>query len=121
VPCPLSLISLLEKVLPWERFVASVQEASTLARPSDFDYLDLLDDHYSHVRKYSPDLLETFTFSVPSLHSYVLIVYLHICIGLDLKVGFVVLQNSHASQYEQAAQDLADIQTLTKPEIGDDA
>jgi TnpA family transposase len=52
----------LETVLPWETFVASVQEASTLARPIDFDYLDLLDDHYSHVRKYSPELLETFTF-----------------------------------------------------------
>ena len=42
----------LEAVLPWETFVASVQEASTLARPADFDYLDLLDDHYSHIRKY---------------------------------------------------------------------
>src|SRR6059058_5045348 len=35
----------LEAVLPWETFVSSVQEASTLARPADFDYLDLLDDH----------------------------------------------------------------------------
>jgi len=52
----------LEAVLPWETFVTSVQEASTLARPTDFDYLDLLDDHYSHIRKYAPELLETFTF-----------------------------------------------------------
>src|SRR5258708_36280612 len=52
----------LEAVLPWETFVPPVQEASTLARPADFDYLDLLDDHYSHIRKYAPELLETFTF-----------------------------------------------------------
>ncbi len=42
--------------------MTSVQEARTLARPADFDYLDLLDDHYSHIRKYTPELLETFTF-----------------------------------------------------------
>jgi hypothetical protein len=54
----------LEAVLPWETFVTSVQEARTLARPADFDYLDLLDDHYSHIRKYAPELLETlFTMS----------------------------------------------------------
>ena len=60
----------LEAVLPWETFVSSVQEASTLARPVDFDYLDLLDDHYSHIRKYAPELLETFTFhAAPSSQS----------------------------------------------------
>ncbi len=52
----------LEAVLPWERFVASVQEARTLTRPGDLDYLDLLDDAYPQVRKYSPALLETFAF-----------------------------------------------------------
>ena len=59
-----------EAVLPWETFVSSVQEASTLARPADFDYLDLLDDHNSHIRKYAPELLETFTFhAAPSSQS----------------------------------------------------
>ncbi|GHO57529.1 hypothetical protein [Ktedonobacter robiniae] len=52
----------LEAVVPWERFVASVEEAGTLARPRDPDYLDLLYDSYSQIRKYSPALLETFTF-----------------------------------------------------------
>jgi Rhodopirellula transposase DDE domain len=52
----------LEAVLPWETFVTSVQEARNLARPANFDYLDLLDDHYSHIRKYTPELLDTFTF-----------------------------------------------------------
>jgi TnpA family transposase len=53
----------LEAVLPWDTFVSSVQEASTLARPADVDYLDLLDDHYAHLRQYVPKPLETFTFS----------------------------------------------------------
>lgn len=62
----------LEAVVPWERFVASVEEAGTLARPRDLDYLDLLDDSYSQIRKYSPALLETFTFhALPSLQSLV--------------------------------------------------
>jgi TnpA family transposase len=60
----------MEAVLPWETFVTSVQEARTLVRPADFDYLDLLDDHYSHIRKYAPELLETFTFhAAPSSQS----------------------------------------------------
>lgn len=62
----------LEAVVPWERFVASVEEAGTLARPRDLDYLDLLDDSYSQIRKYSPALLETFTFhALPSLQPLV--------------------------------------------------
>jgi hypothetical protein len=61
-----------EAVVPWERFVASVEEAGTLARPRDLDYLDLLDDSYSQIRKYSPALLETFTFhALPSLQPLV--------------------------------------------------
>jgi len=44
----------LEAVVPWERFVAFVEEAATLFRPRDLDYLDLLDDLYSQIRKYSP-------------------------------------------------------------------
>lgn len=62
----------LEVVVPWERFVASVEEAGTLARPRDLDYLDLLDDSYSQIRKYSPALLETFTFhALPTLQPLV--------------------------------------------------
>jgi hypothetical protein len=53
----------LEVVLPWDTFLTSVHEASTLARPANFDYLDLLDDHHAHVHQYIPQLLETFTFS----------------------------------------------------------
>jgi TnpA family transposase len=51
-----------EAVVPWEQFVASVEEAGQLAHPRGLDYLDFLDDSYSQIRKYSPTLLGTFTF-----------------------------------------------------------
>lgn len=58
--------------MPWDKFVSSVAEAGQLARPSDFDYLDLLDSRYGQLRKYTPKLIETFEFkaaapSVPLL------------------------------------------------------
>ncbi|SEN30860.1 hypothetical protein SAMN05444955_108188 [Lihuaxuella thermophila] len=33
-----------------------------MARPVEFDYLDLLDNHYGHLRKYAPKLLENNVF-----------------------------------------------------------
>lgn len=33
----------LEKIMPWEKSVDSIEEAKRLARPMDYDYLDLLD------------------------------------------------------------------------------
>jgi TnpA family transposase len=52
----------IESVLAWERFVSSVAEAQKLARPADFDYLELLENRYSQLRRYTPKLLETFEF-----------------------------------------------------------
>jgi hypothetical protein len=37
----------IERVMSWEQFTQSVQEAEKLARPEDFDYLGLLSNHYS--------------------------------------------------------------------------
>lgn len=34
----------LDAVMPWDQLVASVEEAKRLARPVDYDYLDLLDE-----------------------------------------------------------------------------
>ena len=56
----------LESVLPWTDYVVSVDDAATLARPADFDYLDLLDNSYEQLRKYVPDLLATMTFHAVS-------------------------------------------------------
>jgi hypothetical protein len=50
------------KLLSWEDFAQSVSEAERLARPEDFDFLGLITDGYSQLRRYGPTLLETFDF-----------------------------------------------------------
>ncbi|MBN3885157.1 MAG: Tn3 family transposase [Nostoc sp. JL34] len=52
----------IESVLNWEKFISSVAEAEKLARPADFDYLELLDNRYSQLRRYTPKLLSAFEF-----------------------------------------------------------
>jgi TnpA family transposase len=52
----------IEEVLSWEVFSESVKEAEKLAREEEFDPLELLTDHYSMLRRYSPIFLETFEF-----------------------------------------------------------
>jgi TnpA family transposase len=56
----------IESVLEWSDFINSVDEAEKLARPDDFDYLELLDLRYSQLRQYTPKLLETFEFRATS-------------------------------------------------------
>ncbi|MGH2352734.1 MAG: Tn3 family transposase [Chloroflexota bacterium] len=53
----------IQAVVPWDTFVSSVAEAERLARPADFDPLELLDGSYSQLRRYAPALLHTFAFS----------------------------------------------------------
>lgn len=53
---------LLDEMVGWERFVASVAEVEGLAMPADFDYLDFLQTGHAHVRRYAPALLEAFDF-----------------------------------------------------------
>jgi hypothetical protein len=52
----------IERVVSWEQFTQSVQEVEKLARPEDFDYLGLLSNHYSQLRRYTPAFLEAFEF-----------------------------------------------------------
>ena len=52
----------IEEILSWEDFTRSVSEAERLARPEDFDFLGLITDGYSLLRRYAPTLLETFDF-----------------------------------------------------------
>ncbi|WP_139295241.1 Tn3 family transposase, partial [Planktothrix tepida] len=56
----------IESVLAWSQFISSVAEAEKLARPADFDYLELLTHRYSQLRRYTPKLLETFEFKAVS-------------------------------------------------------
>ncbi len=53
----------IESVMPWEMIVESVEEARKLVRPLNYDYLDLLDVWYNHLRKYTPVLVKCLEFS----------------------------------------------------------
>lgn len=52
----------IEQILPWTKFESTVSEAKTLAQPEQFDSLNLLNDRYASVRKFTPLLLATFEF-----------------------------------------------------------
>ena len=49
----------IEGVLPWEQFDESIRETEKLAQPAEFDYLPLIGDSFSQLRRYTPALLET--------------------------------------------------------------
>jgi hypothetical protein len=52
----------LETVMPWEKIIASVEEAKQLSRPIDYDYLDLLEKRFFYLRKYTPTFLKSLEF-----------------------------------------------------------
>ncbi|EGO9014440.1 Tn3 family transposase, partial [Enterococcus faecalis] len=54
--------STIEKVMPWDKIITSVEEAKKLARPMDYDYLDLLGNRFTYLRKYTPALLKSLEF-----------------------------------------------------------
>ncbi|MBM7585655.1 TnpA family transposase [Bacillus pakistanensis] len=52
----------LQSIISWDQFIQTVEQAETLARPVEFDYLDLIDNHYGQLRKFAPRLLRTYVF-----------------------------------------------------------
>ncbi|MGM7722085.1 Tn3 family transposase [Metabacillus sp. Hm71] len=58
----LDVFEVLESVIEWNSFVSSVEEAQELARPADFDYIDLLQKRFYSLRKYTPTLLRVLEF-----------------------------------------------------------
>lgn len=54
----LDAFEVLESVIEWNSFVTSVEEAQELARPGDYDYLDLHQKRFYSLRKYTPTLYE---------------------------------------------------------------
>jgi len=58
----LDVFKVLESVIEWNTFVFSVEEAQELARPADYDYLDLLQKRFYSLRKYTPTLLRVLEF-----------------------------------------------------------
>ena len=60
----------IDAVLPWKRFCTTVAEASTLARPEEFDAHQLVGEHYVAVRRWAPAFLEALIFEgVPAAAS----------------------------------------------------
>lgn len=47
----------IEAIIPWEVFSESISEAERLAQPEAFDYLALVGDGFSQLRRYTPTLL----------------------------------------------------------------
>ncbi|MBG9550008.1 Tn3 family transposase [Cytobacillus firmus] len=58
----LDVFKVLESIIEWDTFVSSVEEAQELARPADYDYLDLLQKRFYSLRKYTPTLLRVLEF-----------------------------------------------------------
>ncbi|PFY73592.1 Tn3 family transposase [Bacillus wiedmannii] len=58
----LDAFEVLESVIEWNSFVSSVVEAQELARPADYNYLDLLQKRFYTLRKYTPTLLRVLEF-----------------------------------------------------------
>jgi len=52
----------IEKLMTWDAFLASVEEAAKLAGPEDFDHLALVGNGYSYIRRYAPEFLDAFEF-----------------------------------------------------------
>ena len=50
--------SAIESIITWDEFSQSITEAEHLSRSESFDYLHLVSNHYSQIRRYAPALLE---------------------------------------------------------------
>ncbi|MBP0633660.1 Tn3 family transposase [Cupriavidus sp. AcVe19-1a] len=48
----------IEAVMPWHVFTKSVSEAEQLAQPETFDFLHLVGDYFSTLRRYVPEFLD---------------------------------------------------------------
>jgi hypothetical protein len=59
---PFETFETLQSIISWDQFVQTVEEADHLARPVEFDFFELLDDHYSNMRKFVPRMLNTYVF-----------------------------------------------------------
>lgn len=53
----------IEKKIPWEEMMTSIEETRSLVRPKNYDYLDLIASRFSYLRKYIPTLLNTLAFT----------------------------------------------------------
>ena len=49
-------------VIPWDRFLATVEEAAALARSEEFDAYQMLGENYAGIRRWAPAFLGAFVF-----------------------------------------------------------
>lgn len=54
----------IESILPWEKFTESITETEKLAQPSNFDFLPLIGDGFTQLRRYTAPLLESLQLKV---------------------------------------------------------
>ena len=52
----------IDQAFSWETFVADIEQAAALMRPANFDFLTLVGNRYSYVRRFSPYFLRAFDF-----------------------------------------------------------
>ena len=52
----------IETIIPWADFTQSITEAEQLSRPESFDYIEIVKNNYSQIRRYAPALLEVLRF-----------------------------------------------------------
>ncbi len=50
--------SAIESIISWDEFIQSITEAQRLSKSESFDYLHLVSNHYSQIRRYAPAFLE---------------------------------------------------------------
>jgi hypothetical protein len=48
--------------IPWDRFLASVEEAEALAQSEEFDAYQMRGEHYAGIRRWAPTFLDAFVF-----------------------------------------------------------
>jgi len=84
----------LEKIIPWDILLKSVEEAKKLARPVSYDYIDLLDHRFSQLRKYTPILVKHLKFSSTNNASKPLIEAINILKTLNETKGRKIPDNA---------------------------
>ena len=52
----------IDATFSWDNFVEDIHQAETLMRPKNFDFLTLVGNRYSYIRRFSPHFLQAFTF-----------------------------------------------------------
>ncbi len=62
----------IEAVITWERFIGTVEEAEQLSTTTEIDTAELLVSRYGQFRKYTKELLSTFTFQGTTANAQVL-------------------------------------------------